>query len=93
MADDAGMRNVIKHLECSICLELFENPRELACRHIFCKCCLDEIVKFNEDGSGKINCPHGCNDNTILGADKTTNDIGSSIYVNSMIDELKVNKK
>ena len=42
-------------LECSICLETFDDPRTLACLHSFCKKCLENFV----DGKceDELNCP------------------------------------
>ncbi len=42
-------------LECSICLETFEEPRTLPCLHSFCKKCLENFVDGKCDD--ELNCP------------------------------------
>eukprot|EP00906_Rhabdomonas_costata_P034123 RCo048012 len=42
-----------EELTCSICLELFRDPRKLSCDHTFCRRCLEALV-----GSGaQVRCP------------------------------------
>ena len=42
-------------LECSICLETFDDPRTLPCLHSFCKRCLENFV--NGKCEDELNCP------------------------------------
>ena len=42
-------------LECSICLETFDDPRTLPCLHSFCKKCLENFV--NGKCEDELNCP------------------------------------
>ena len=42
-------------LECSICLETFDEPRTLPCLHSFCKKCLENFVDGKRDD--ELNCP------------------------------------
>ena len=42
-------------LECSICLETFDDPRTLPCLHSFCKKCLENFVDGKRDD--ELNCP------------------------------------
>ena len=37
-------------LLCTICQFRMEDPKDLDCRHSFCKCCLNELLIFSEDG-------------------------------------------
>ncbi|XP_034412758.1 E3 ubiquitin/ISG15 ligase TRIM25-like [Cyclopterus lumpus] len=39
-----------KHLLCSICMDLFENPVTTTCGHSFCKECLDKTFRCDLDG-------------------------------------------
>ena len=51
-----GERQHLKSLlECSICLETFEEPRTLPCLHSFCKKCLENFVDGKRDS--ELNCP------------------------------------
>ena len=42
-------------LECSTCLEAFDNPCILHCLHPFCKKCLEDFVKGKRED--ELNCP------------------------------------
>ncbi len=51
-----GERQHLKSLlECSICLETFEEPRTLLCLHSFCRKCLENFVDGKRDD--ELNCP------------------------------------
>ena len=43
-------------LECSICSDIFEDPRQLSCVHTFCLRCLEGIVRHNQQVKDVI-CP------------------------------------
>lgn len=52
----------IEHaLSCSICMEIFENPRQLPCQHTYCEKCLTLHIKRNSKDrrktGGRFNCP------------------------------------
>ncbi|KAL3890870.1 hypothetical protein ACJMK2_003144, partial [Sinanodonta woodiana] len=42
--------------ECSICMEIFKNPKLIPCHHSFCYKCLEDYVKANLS-NGRFNCP------------------------------------
>ncbi|KAL3890100.1 hypothetical protein ACJMK2_002395 [Sinanodonta woodiana] len=42
--------------ECSICMDIFKNPKLLPCHHSFCYKCLEDYVKVNLT-NGRFNCP------------------------------------
>ena len=48
-------QNLKRLLECSICLETFDDPRTLLCLHSFCKKCLENFV--NGKSVDELNCP------------------------------------
>ncbi|KAL3890171.1 hypothetical protein ACJMK2_002463, partial [Sinanodonta woodiana] len=42
--------------ECSICMDIFNNPKLIPCHHSFCYKCLEDYVKVNLS-NGRFNCP------------------------------------
>ena len=39
-----------QELQCSICHEMFKDPRMLPCQHTFCLECLESVSKLTKDG-------------------------------------------
>ena len=77
--------NILKHIECSLCLDIYENPKCLACNHSFCKACIDKTLQFNDDGSAKVDCPQ-CKKQTFIDATKTTNDLLGNFHITGLVD-------
>ena len=77
--------NISDFLQCSICLDMYDNPKCLACYHSFCKNCIDETLQFNHDGSATIDCPK-CKKQTFIDATKTTNDLHSNFEIKGIVD-------
>ncbi|XP_012526884.2 uncharacterized protein LOC105831361 [Monomorium pharaonis] len=47
-----AVRNLLKSLECTICLELMTEPTKTRCGHSFCKSCIGEVLRKRN-----TNCP------------------------------------
>ena len=50
------LEKISAKLECSICLTDYTNPKLLPCFHVFCKECLEPLVKQDHDGLS-LQCP------------------------------------
>ena len=56
MKENAGLTTIKEILECSVCMEEFNDPRILPkCGHIFCYECLEKIADC--DPYSDIKCP------------------------------------
>jgi hypothetical protein len=74
-------------LQCPICMDRLENPKDLLCNHTFCKSCLDDLLEFDpHDGSAIIQCPMKCKPLNYIDPLKTTNDLKTSYHLKSMLD-------
>ena len=62
-------QNLKRLMECSICLEIFDDPRTLPCQHSFCKKCLENFVDGKRED--ELNCPV-CRCNFTLNKGKDT---------------------
>ena len=71
---------LFESFKCVVCHDTLFNPKDLLCRHSICNDCLDGLVVFEKDGSGTIQCPHGCNGTIKLGASDSVNSILSLTY-------------
>ena len=50
------LKNLKKHVECSICLDTFTEPKTITCLHTFCCECLKKHVLLSQRG-GQFRCP------------------------------------
>ena len=74
------------NLACSICYQLFNNPKYLPCHHSYCEQCLEKMQV-----QSKIICPECRKEVTIpAGGAK---DLPSNFFINRMVDELVLKRK
>ena len=57
MAEKA-LKKVEDQLNCSICLDVYTDPKMLHCFHVFCKTCLRKLVFRDEQGQLVLSCPN-----------------------------------
>ena len=50
------MYSLKEEVTCSVCMQLYTNPKQLPCLHIFCLQCLNNLARTSAH-SGKIKCP------------------------------------
>ena len=50
------MHNLKEEVTCSVCIHLYEEPKQLPCLHIFCLECLNDLARTSTL-HGKIKCP------------------------------------
>ena len=77
--------NLLDHLQCSLCLDIYDDPKCLTCLHSFCKTCIDETLQFNHDGSARIVCPE-CKEETSIGLHQTTRDLRANFQIRGIVD-------
>lgn len=51
---------------CSVCREIWEQPKTLQCKHTYCKECIEDGIEFEETGRPMLTCPE-CRHITVLG--------------------------
>ena len=56
MAGEA-IRQLEEQLKCSICLDIYTNPRLLQCFHTYCRKCLVKLVVRDQQGDLSLTCP------------------------------------
>ncbi|XP_071499591.1 uncharacterized protein [Diadema antillarum] len=75
-----------QNLECPICLDLFNQPKSLACSHTFCKDCLERILQTRSNQQA-ITCPV-CRKGTHLPSGDVSV-LQTNVPLNSLVDEVK----
>ena len=49
-------KDLVKELECAVCLDQYKEPKVLPCLHSFCKTCLEGLLA-KQGMAWKIKCP------------------------------------
>ncbi|XP_062605126.1 E3 ubiquitin-protein ligase TRIM56-like [Saccostrea cucullata] len=73
------------YLTCSICFELFTEPKVLSCLHNFCEACLEALIQKSSDKNELI-CPI-CRETTSL-TSKSVSDLKTNFIFKDMINKL-----
>ena len=81
------VRNVLmQEISCSLCLDVFNEPKKLpACDHVFCKGCLEMLAKRNVTAA--VSCPE-CRKVSKL-PDGNVKDLPTAFRVNRLIDAFR----
>ena len=82
-------------LECMICHQTLFNPRNLPCHHSFCQTCLDNIITFKKNGSGRITCPmNNCPEVVNVGVtESVSTKLGVNYTTQNVLDFLRESKQ
>ena len=56
-SDSPGLLKLEEQLTCSVCLDLYNNPKTLPCLHSFCEACIEQLPQDKEGETYYISCP------------------------------------
>ena len=82
------LKNLKKHLECSICLDTYNDPKTISCLHTFCCQCLESHARASHR-EGKFRCPE-CQARVDLPEGNRFNSLPTSFFHNSLLSLLAV---
>ena len=82
------MKNLQKHVTCSICLDTYTNPKTIACLHTFCCHCLERHARTSAR-NGKFRCPE-CQAKMTLPDANRFDKLPTSFHYNSLLSVLGV---
>ena len=82
------MKNLQKHVTCSICLDTYTNPKTIACLHTFCCHCLETYAQTSAR-NGKFLCPE-CQAEMTLPDENRFDKLPTSFHHNSLLSVLGV---
>ena len=84
------LKDLKKHLECSICLDTFNEPKTISCLHTFCCQCLENHARASHR-QGKFRCPE-CQAQIDLPEGNRFKSLPSSFFHNSLLSLLAVRR-
>ena len=82
------LENLKKHLECSICLDTYNEPKTISCLHTFCCHCLENHARASHR-QGKFCCPE-CQAQIDLPEGNRFDSLPTSFFHNSLLSLLAV---
>ena len=53
----SAVRKLEEQLTCSVCLDLYTNPKTLPCLHSFCEACIERLPQDKEGETYYLSCP------------------------------------
>ena len=53
----SSLKELEQHLTCSVCLNIYTNPKSLPCLHSFCQHCLEGLPVNPQENKYYIKCP------------------------------------
>lgn len=75
-----NIKEIAKHLNCTICGNLIRSPKLLPCLHSFCQLCLEDLARK----VGVFNCPQ-CQTEVQVSNDEVKN-LPSNCFLDNMLD-------
>ena len=83
MAEKA-LKIVEDQLKCSVCLDVYTDPKLLQCLHVFCQTCLRKLVFRNDHEQPVLSCPN-CRQITPVPANGVTG-LQPAFHINHLLD-------
>ena len=80
--------NLTEEVSCSVCGDIYKEPKHLPCLHSFCLGCLNELARTRAV-NGNIQCPL-CQRQVAVPQSGTFETLPSSFYINSLLDVLAI---
>ena len=82
------MYNLREEVTCSVCMQLYTNPKQLPCLHIFCLECLNNLARTSAR-SGKIKCSL-CQREVDIPESGTLDTLPNCFHMKNLLDILAV---
>ena len=82
------LKNLEKHVTCSICLDTYTKPKTIACLHTFCLKCLEEHA-LRTERQGQFRCPD-CQAQVNIPEGKCFDNLPTGFLQNSLLSLLAV---
>jgi len=82
------MPNLKEEVTCSVCIHLYEEPKQLPCLHIFCLECLNDLARTSAR-HGKIKCPL-CQIEVAVPESGSMETLPDCFYLKNLLDILAI---
>ena len=85
------MKKLEDQLNCSVCLDTYNDPKQLQCNHVYCQKCLGRLVVQNQQGQVILTCPN-CRQVTPVPANGVAG-LPAAFQISQFLDILSEHKK
>ena len=82
------MYNLREEVTCSVCMQLYTNPKQLPCLHVFCLQCLNNLARTSAR-YGKIKCPL-CQREVAVPESGTLETLPNCFHMKNLLDILAI---
>ena len=90
MAEGTTAATIEDLLTCSLCLELFKEPKTLTCLHSYCKACLNEMTTSTGEHDSLV-CPL-CRDETAI-SESGIDGLPTNFFIKNLLDVAELKSK
>ncbi len=84
---ETALKQLEEHLNCSVCLDIYSNPKQLQCFHVYCQQCLVRQVMRDPLGQLILTCPT-CRQVTPVPA-RGVAGLQSAFHINNLLEVLE----
>ena len=78
----SALKKLEEQLTCTICLDLYTNPKTLPCLHSFCHRCLEGLLLDSQRDSSFISCPTCCHHTQL--PQPAVDDFPAAFHINNL---------
>lgn len=75
----SGIVSICDNLTCTLCHEIFKEPRLLPCYHSFCKTCIEQLISKEAQDTSMFSCP------LCQSAIESRADFPSNVYIQTQL--------
>ena len=79
-----------KQVQCPICLEIYRDPKALACLHAYCRECIHQLL-LQQQKDQEVECPQCRSIVPVAGNDPTS--LPTVFFINGLIEVCEILKK
>ncbi len=84
------MHNLKEEVSCAVCMQVYTDPKQLPCLHIFCLHCLNNVARTSTR-NGRIRCPL-CQADVVVPECGTMESLPDCFYLKNLLDILAIKK-
>ena len=78
--------DIDEHVTCTVCMEVYKNPRVLPCLHSYCKKCIKQLIERTSTRGKTFRCPT-CRETTDV-PEKGADGFPHNFFIQDLCDKV-----